>query len=448
MRLNVIKGALVALVLFALLVGLASAAPADTSQSADQALQQGLQGSSGGSFGYYLKQVGGAALLQRNDSLAYDPASALKTLILAYALHQVASGADSLSNLVTVYNYPNSRNANGNPANPDLCPDPADEVPANASSIDLQSVLSGMMQVSNNRYTRALELRYGRGNLSAYAASLGMSSTRFDQIFGCGWDGGLRNNWTLDDAGRLYEAIVTGSAGSASVRDQLMSDMPILQVSYTSVAQQEASSLGIPGATVPFGNSTIAYYKDGAYDICVGACSSSTYIIRDTAGILVLPFQTAKGVVPTDFVWGSFIANVLASCSSFPCQAGDRAEAAVKSSLTEIFRPAIHAALQTWTSLTVLSARAAVWMPKGLLKVSAYLATRYGMKHPAGQVIRFAIKGRVICQAKSSVSGFASCTSRPPKGATVYTAKFSGTSTLFGATAAGRIPKQPKVSKK
>ena len=214
---------------------------------------------------------------------------ALSRPLLAYAMRQVTNGADSLTNSVTVYSYPDNRN--GLPASdPNLCPNPGDEVPGNATSMSLQDVLSGMMRVSNNRFTRAIELRYGRANLQAYASSLGMGSTRLLQIFGCGADGGVQNTWSLDDAGRLYEAMVNGSAVPASAKDQslgMMLSFPgssIGGISVGSIINSEASALGISGAARDFASSSVLRIKGGSYDICYGSCGDDDVVTRDEAG--------------------------------------------------------------------------------------------------------------------------------------------------------------------
>ena len=430
-----------AVLAIAFMTGVASASLSDEGKL-QAILAQGTQGGSGGTYGYYLKQVGGPVALARNEEAVYDPASALKTVILAYAMRQIASGADSLSNQVTVYSYPDNRN-HLSASDPNLCPNPVDEMPANSSSLDLRSVLAGMLQVSDNRLTRALELRYGRGNLAAYASNLGMSGTSLNQIFGCGWDNGRRNSWTLADAGRLYEGIVSGTAVPATALDQVLSLLPSGGIDQSTI-QEEASALGMPDAAYPFARAAKMFSKGGSYDVCVGSCSTSTYIIRDEAGILTVPFQTPQGQTSTSFVWGSFVANVLASCSSFPCNAGDLAESAVRSSLPELFRPAIRAALQTWGSVTEMTTKPAAYTPNGLVKVSARLGTQYTKKHPAGMTVQFIAARKLICVAKTNISGLATCTGRAPKAAHTYTAKFSGGAGLFGSAGTARIPKPPK----
>ena len=433
---------LAAVVFGGLMPSSAVAKSLDTSPVVDQILQQGMQAGSGGSDGYYLKQVNGPLLLALNDGLVYDPASALKTLYLAYAMRQVANGADALANPVTAYLYPNSRNAGGNPANKDLCPDPADEVPGNvvSPSPTLQEILSGMMQLSNNRFTRAVELRYGRGNLQAFASSLGMANTRLSQIFGCGADGGVQNFWTLADAGRLYEAIATGNAVPAASTDTLYGLMLSRRGSdYLNIINSEASALGIPDAASPFAAAMVVRLKGGSYNICHGSCGADDVVTRDEAGVMTLPFQNPKGAVPTDFVWGSFIANVQMSCSSFPCAAANQASAAVETSLPELFRPAIRTALQSWAALTTLAADAATYRLNKLY-VSARLTTQYGGKAAAGQTIQFSVGGRPLCGAVTDANGVATCSGSARGDASAYTATFAGGNDLFPATATAFVP--------
>lgn len=412
--------------------GTASAISTDISPAADQILGPAA---GNGAFGYYIKQANGGVLLGRNDGLVYDPASALKTLLLAFAIRQ----AEPLSTTVTAYRYPDNRN--GLPAtDPNLCPNPADENPANAENVSLQQVLYQMMQISNNRYARAVELRYGRNNIQSFAAALGMGNTHLYQIFGCGADGGVQNSWTLDDAGRLYEAISNGSAVPPASKDTLLGLMLTSRGDfYTNIISSEASSLGIPDAAAEFTNSFLMRYKGGGYDICYGSCGADDVVTRDEAGLLTLPFQSASGVVPTDFVWGSFIANNHVSCPSFPCGPSDQVGSAVALSLPEIFRPAIRTALQTWASLTLLAADDGIWQ-SGKLRVSASLSTSYGGKHLSGQTVQFIVGGRPLCSAVTNSSGTASCSGIPKGNNTTYIAKFSGSNGLFAATASGTFP--------
>jgi Beta-lactamase enzyme family len=438
--------------LFAVVIALFSAGIASASFAEGTPLDRiyvtGMEGGSGGTYGYYVKRVGGNVVQARNENQTYDPASALKILLLAYAVRQIAAGDDSFESPVTVYVYPHSRNSNGNPANPDLCPNPADEIPANATSRDLRSVLSEMMHRSDNRMTRAIELRYGRVNLQNLASTVGMAHTSLRQIFGCANDNGRENSWSLDDAARLYEGIATGTVVPASAVGTLYASMGSLSYGQLSpvvanVIAPEAVSLEIADAVPAFTAAVALRFKGGSYDVCTGSCAADDTVSRDEAGIVTLPFQSPTGQLPTGFVWGSFIEGLDVSCPGFPCAAADRAFTAMDSAVPELLRPVIRAALQTWASLMVISAGPAKYVA-GRLKLTARLGTHYGAKHPAGLPVLFVVKSRTVCRATTNAAGVATCTVRTPGRATSYTARFNGGAGLFAATTTGRLPKPPK----
>jgi Beta-lactamase enzyme family len=401
-----------------------------------------MAGGTGGAFGYYLKQVGGSVLLRRNDSLAYDPASALKTLLLVDALRQVAAGSDSLTNPVTVYAYPNSRNANGDPASPDLCPDPADEVAANLvnPAPSLQTVLQGMMQVSNNRYTRAIELRYGRANINALAQTLGMSSTDQNQIFGCGNDNNEHNSWTLDDAGKLYEAISNGTAVGAPGTQTAFGMMLSIDLKplMTDDVQLEAVKLGLSAITAQFESGIKLYQKGGSYDVCYTSCGTDDQVTRDYAGVAILPIQTPRGPSSESFVWGSFIANEMASCPSFPCPSADNAGAATLNAIPDLLLPAVQEALTTWSAPTLLAASVGR-LRRHRLAMSARLVALYSRAPLAGLTIRFSVRGRTVCSSKTSRTGVARCTVLMRSMPSSYTARFGGSSVHFPTSTIGHI---------
>jgi beta-lactamase class A len=133
------------------------------------------QGLGNGVYGLYLKKVGTPALLGLNQSFRYEPASAIKVLYLLYAMLQVEGGHGTLNDDVVYYADP------GNPTNPGVCPDPAWEIPSNAQHTTLRQGLAAMMQVSDNRMTRSMALKYGITTVDGYAHSIGMSSTHLRQ---------------------------------------------------------------------------------------------------------------------------------------------------------------------------------------------------------------------------------------------------------------------------
>jgi hypothetical protein len=412
----------------------------------DQIYSNAMAAGSGGTFGYYLKQTKGPVLAARNDGYVYDPASALKALLLVDALRHVADGSDALSNPVTVYTYPQSRNANGDPVSPNLCPDPADEVPANFvnPAPTLQAVLQGMMQVSNNRYTRAIELRYGRDSVNGLAQALGMTNTSQNQIFGCGSDNNQHNVWTLDDAGKLYEAIAAGTAlnpTETQTLNQIMLTLPFgfSSPQFDSIVQQEASSLGLDvQAEASVASGMTIRSKGGSYDICFGSCATDDVVDRDQAGIVTLPTQTPTRPSTQSYAWGSFIADETASCPAFPCAAADAANTAVGAAVPELLRPAIHAALATWVAKTTISAGTGILKGRKLT-LSARLSRTFSASRPAGVTISFVVGGHTICRARTNASGTAQCSGITRSRPKTYAARFAGTSSLFASSAIGPV---------
>jgi hypothetical protein len=213
----------------------------------------------------------------------------------------------------------------------------------------------------------------------------------------------------------------------------------------TRIVTPEADALGVGDAVGPFAASMIARLKGGSYDNCTPSCYTIT---RDEAGILTIPFQSGSGLVPTDFVWGSFITGEqIPNTGCYPsCALGIQAATAMDAAVPELFRGTIRSALQSWAALTTLSADPGSFGGGGL-HVEAQLGTAYGGKHPAGQTIQFSAGGTPLCSAVTDASGAAACTARvPPTGTAGYDASFAGGNGLFASQARGAIPSPRIVS--
>ncbi len=91
-------------------------------------------------------------------------------------------------------------------------------MPAQKVTTTLQDALTRMMMNSDNRTTRTFQVRYGYPTLNAFVDGLGMANTELRQILGCGFQNGLRNDFTLVDAGKLYESVVNGTQLSGTSR--------------------------------------------------------------------------------------------------------------------------------------------------------------------------------------------------------------------------------------
>lgn len=340
----------------ALALVLAPAVSADERTDEEARLQtiydDAMAGTVGGTAGFYLKAVGGPVLLDSNETYVHDPASAIKVLGHLHAMREVQAGRDGLFNSLTSYKYPSSRNSGGNPSSPNLCPAVEDETPANREVEPLQFGLARMMQVSDNRTTRGVVLRYGLPALNALAASLGMAQTRWDQdLVGCGYQGDKRNALTPVDIGKLYEAVAAGRVLDAKHTGEfwsLMVSQPVRRGDHLlDIIREEAQKLGKPGAIAPVADRLVRRWKGGAYNICEVACPAHT-VIREMDGVASIPFNVGGTVQMRDFVFSSFIADARAVCLSNPCTDADEIQQGMFLGADELLRSVIRAAIQTW----------------------------------------------------------------------------------------------------
>jgi hypothetical protein len=305
-------------------------------------------GLSAGRFGIYLKQVGGGVKVDLQGGTIFEPASAIKVLHHAHAMRRVQVGLDSLSSNFVYFVKPDD------PNNKDICPLDAPEVDANKRTTTLQDGLAKTMQNSDNRTTRGLQLRYGQAALNARADSLGMSNTELRQVLGCGFRNNLRNDLTLVDVGKLYEAVANGSLLTGSSRTTFYNIMLGGGIGSSSalatIVRQEATALGKSAAAA---NAFIAQmdsrFKGGSYDICITSCNPYFYY-RSNAGRMTLPFKSGTGaIVPVHYVFGQWANDLSIPCGpGVNCSTKVAADNALGNAGNELFRKEIRQALQTW----------------------------------------------------------------------------------------------------
>jgi hypothetical protein len=314
-------------------------------------------GLSGGSYGVSLKKVGGAQYVGLQQNTIFEPASSIKVLYHLYAMRSVMNTSETLSSSFDYWRSPTD------PTNKDVCPDPTWETDPNKVTTTLQDGLAKMMQVSDNRTTRGMDLRYGRANVNDFADDIGMSNTEIRQIVGCGFNNGLRNDFTLVDAGKLYEGVSNGTQLSGTDRTSFWNIMNGGAVSSSSglaaIVRDEATKLGkTPQQAASFISNMNVRSKGGSYDVCNSTCSAYTYI-RTAAGRMTLPFKSSGSIVPTDYVYGRFIDGLFINCApkgagetvaqaESRCLAYKKANAAYNKAGDELFRTQVRAALQTW----------------------------------------------------------------------------------------------------
>jgi hypothetical protein len=308
-----------------------------------------------GEYGLYLGQVGGSAILGQNQTFRYEPASAIKVLYLLYSMVQVQAGLDSLSSDVVYYPDPND------PNNPGVCPDPVWETSGNARHTTLQQALTAMMQVSDNRMTRALALRYGITNVDAYAHQIGMSNTHLlqDRI-GCLFVNGVRNELTSIDIGSLYAQVDNGSlltpANVSTFYSIMLGGAVPSNSALATVVQQEAAKQRKSTSAPAFIAAMSYHEKAGNEFMCVSVnCSTNPQYLDFTSvsGTINLPFKSAGTIVPTYFVYSRFGNDFVLPClpGSGSCSADRAAQNAVstlQAGGAETYRQEIAVALTTW----------------------------------------------------------------------------------------------------
>jgi hypothetical protein len=200
--------------------------------------------SDGGSFGYFLKRVGGPVLDTINPDLSFHPSSAIKVLYMIEALRQVDNGTFNLT--TTQLNSCPGVDTDGDGVPDDFtlvagagqtCPvsfaqasggggggncNVATNTVATCGfppiNYSLGLGMCAMMKVSNNPAANAIQETVGGGNpqtgwnnmINNAGAAIGLTSTTFASRMGCGGPNNVPNNQTtLRDLGRIYEGMAT-----------------------------------------------------------------------------------------------------------------------------------------------------------------------------------------------------------------------------------------------
>lgn len=324
--------------------------------------------SSTASTGLYLKQVGGPVLESLQADTQFEPASMIKALLNLTAMRAVQAGTISLSTPLWMYYNPANPYVDFNNAgNPNENPDAYADTSSNRVSLTLGTILARMMEISDNRATKAVDVQFGRPTINATAQLAGMTNTVFASTLGSGVPG---NFLTLDDAGKLYEGVLNHTLLNAPNAAQFfdnMSDQPdpngseaipitdsIFGPFLTDVTQEAANILGLPqnnALVTSLSNAFVAQmkgaWKGGSYTL--GAANNQWALDLTAGGYLGLPFQDAAGNINLqDYVYGIFINNALVPQNPFPNQQSNAVNNAWSQSQQELLRQLIHQALATW----------------------------------------------------------------------------------------------------
>jgi hypothetical protein len=317
----------------------------------------------GGLFGAYLKQVGGPVFHAISPDRVFEPASALKVLPHLFAIR---SGQNLATTRIPYRTCPRSPL----PGDSGMCAGQAvasNICPTNAKAswtyrTSLRTALRRMMQVSDNRETRGVVNHFGRTTINRFANRRGFGArTQIRQVFGCGFSNGLRNDWSLSDAGRLYEGVLNGSLLSAAQQNDffnLMSTSTGPAAGLTGLVQSEADKQSKGDVVGAFDSQIVVSSKGGSYDVgCLpGSPSSCVFeFYRALAGRITLPYKSSDGtIVSRSFVFGYFVNDLPMPCADHApgqpalCTASGAADNAFAAMLPEIARAAVRDALSTW----------------------------------------------------------------------------------------------------
>ncbi len=319
-----------------------------------------------GIFQAYLKEVGGPVVINLNGQRRAESASALKVLHLLHTMKQVHAGADSLA--ATDFLFYTSTYDNNPPDPKDRCPILAQENTGTWNMLyrTLEWGLDKMMDVSDNRTTRGVVLRYGGSfaPFNATATAAGMTGTTLRHDIGCAYidqatdrfsPSTQRNDTTVADLARIYEGVWTGALlprGSVARREFLESAFSNSGATnqVQAIIDEEAAALGKSAVAAAFGELVKTWGKGGNYDgACLGdpadmsQCGQAV-MVRSSAGLMRLPVMSGPYLSFRYYAHGKLISDV-------PYSTADEVDTygqAHKKASGELFRSVIREALATW----------------------------------------------------------------------------------------------------
>lgn len=288
-------------------------------------------------FGMFVKQVGAPASVRLGADRVFEPASVMKTLHHLY-LHSRLE-ANPPENLNASVSYPDcpavdpTGECNVGKAPKDVCPTRAGVSASSVTTLDTAD--RWMMANSDNRTTFAIEQRYGRAGINAYATAIGATSTQINQNVGC-W--GPDNAITLDDLSRMIEGAHDGSLlPTASVRQRFFDTLiqgSSISAGLQALVAEEAALAGRSGIESQFVAAMLNRAKGGSY-------GSGQRAVRANFGRMLIPFKVGGQIQQRAFSYGNF----------YNCEdcSGDAATAtAYGNAAVEQFRAAIRSAVATW----------------------------------------------------------------------------------------------------
>ncbi len=281
---------------------------------------------SDGIYGFHAQRVGVGEVAGLNDDFDAEPASMIKILHAAYAIDQCAAGNDSLLNQCWV----------NDTCNPGSCP--SSTTPCNGVWEQLQTSMGLMLVNSDNGRTMAIENRFGRANINAFAANLGLTHTSINRRIGCLCQT-PDNVMSMRDVCNLYEMIADGTIFSGTWENTLhniMSNGTGSNGSLGTVITDEAGDTNLTSSEISAFKAAVSWRgKGGSSTDCNGLSRQST------AGWASLPFRSLS--------FGNYLDTARQyTASAFVNDVSNNNEAGNMVSFGECLREQVREALQSW----------------------------------------------------------------------------------------------------
>jgi hypothetical protein len=201
---------------------------------------------------------------------------------------------------------------------PESCPDP----PIVSGTEPLETALREMMFHSDNARTREVTDHFTAASINAYASSIGLLHTSFNEIVGC--IGTTPDMLTLDDAAVLYEGVATRSLLDVRYRGVFYGNMAgraqfesagydwthLWDTDIPNIINEVAPAAYTAARKQAYFNAMNLAYKAGNYVICTNA--SCTDVVEDIsiAGWFKVPVCAATGATRyKEYVFGIMFAN-------------------------------------------------------------------------------------------------------------------------------------------
>ena len=247
----------------------------------------------GGSYGVYLKKVGGSEIVNLMENKQFYPASTIKVLEHVHAMRAVQKGSAKLTDQVTKFEIASQSCSDSHSGH-------------KATKLSLQTILREMMEKSDNQSTNAVQEHFGNGNAASGRAAMNRTAytvlklsrrTKLNHKLGCGGPtNDPANKLTLKDIAKLYEKVETGAL-TGTHKTKFYDLMLTGKSQFQTIADQEGKKLGLSSSVI---NSFKSGIKTAAK---AGSFTSGGKKYSSIGGWVSLPVKTGAA---REYTFGYF----------------------------------------------------------------------------------------------------------------------------------------------